>query len=398
MLERYAPVAVIAVASKANALINRQLQDACQSHSGAAACIIMPAEDFKYATWMVDLPPVALASWNIPQFSISVITNNRPESLQRLLVSLEHGHYFGDRLGVDFSIESTASDETLVRVQEFVHSWGARGSVSAKYRVIKGGLIRAVTESYYPSTRHHHGILLEDDIEASISHWLADHLTRYQYGTAQDFAPHMYGVSLYTPRVNEIAPKRYPYDSDKVMVSASNLGTHHMPYLHQTPCSWGAVYFADTWKEYRAYLNARMADAHLNLQIRSAKTNGWSTSWKRYFIEMAYQSQYYMLYPNYSNQTSFSTNWLEPGEHIVGSKPRQRGDARHPAQYYIVPLMQDEEASMMWNELPQGGLPPLEDLPQLNVLDLFVDEVEAGSAPEPGSLWKLHSSTGEALP
>jgi hypothetical protein len=31
---------------------------------------------------------------------------------------------------------------------------------------------------------------------------------------------------------------------------------------------------------------------------------------------MAYQRQYYMLYPNYSNQTSFATNWLEPGEHI----------------------------------------------------------------------------------
>ncbi|CAM9606027.1 unnamed protein product, partial [Discosporangium mesarthrocarpum] len=42
----------------------------------------------------------------------------------------------------------------------------------------------------------------------------------------------------------------------------------------------------------------------------------WSTSWKRFFIEMAYQSRYYMLYPNFNNQTSLATNWLEHGEHI----------------------------------------------------------------------------------
>lgn len=29
---------------------------------------------------------------------------------------------------------------------------------------------------------------------------------------------------------------------------------------------------------------------------------------------MAYQAQYYMLYPNYYNQTSFATNWLEVNE------------------------------------------------------------------------------------
>lgn len=55
--------------------------------------------------------------------------------------------------------------------------------------------------------------------------------------------------------------------------------------------------------------------------------HSWNTSWKRFFIEMAFQAQYYMLYPNYHNQTSFATNWLEVGEHIkVDSKAPAGGD------------------------------------------------------------------------
>ncbi|CAN0431453.1 unnamed protein product, partial [Scytosiphon promiscuus] len=59
--------------------------------------------------------------------------------------------------------------------------------------------------------------------------------------------------------------------------------------------SWGALYFPETWMEYRLYLAARLREDHVTVNISGSRTNNrWKTSWKRFFIEMAYQAKYYM--------------------------------------------------------------------------------------------------------
>ena len=47
--------------------------------------------------------------------------------------------------------------------------------------------------------------------------------------------------------MNEIAPKQYVYDSNAVIGrhTAAPTGISYMPYLHETPCSWGAVYYPE---------------------------------------------------------------------------------------------------------------------------------------------------------
>ena len=57
------------------------------------------------------------------------------------------------KLAVDFYVESSADDETLRLAEAFSSEWGNRGPVQTHFRVLKGGLIRAVTESFYPSDR-----------------------------------------------------------------------------------------------------------------------------------------------------------------------------------------------------------------------------------------------------
>ncbi|CAM9899337.1 unnamed protein product, partial [Scytosiphon promiscuus] len=193
---------------------------------------------------------------------------------------------FFSQLAVDFYVESSADDETLEIAKDFSADWEDRGLVQTHFRVLKGGLIRAVTESFFPSDRHHHAFLLEDDIEVSphFYAWAKWATLTYQYGVPSDFMKNMYGVSLYTPRVDELGSKRRVYDSNKLIGAKTKSGLKYSPYLHELPCS------------------------------------RWKTSWKRFFIEMAYQAKYYMLYPNYHNQTSFATNWLEVGEHIKVDK------------------------------------------------------------------------------
>ncbi|CAM9423740.1 unnamed protein product, partial [Sphacelaria rigidula] len=158
----------------------------------------MPVEDAVHATWVATLAPEALASWARPRFSVSVITNDRPESLQRLLTSLLRSRLFGDELAVDFYVESSADDKTLSIVEAFSSQWGKRGPVQTHFRVLKGGLIRAVTESFYPSDR-----CALSFVSPHFFAWAKYATLTYQYGAPEDFARDMYGVSLYTPRYGE---------------------------------------------------------------------------------------------------------------------------------------------------------------------------------------------------
>ncbi|CAN0120843.1 unnamed protein product, partial [Hapterophycus canaliculatus] len=166
------------------------------------AYVRLPATDVPHSLWVTRLAPVALASWSRPRFSVSVITNDRPGSLQRLLASLQRSRLFGDQMAVDFYVESLADDVTLEIAEDFSADWEDRGLVQTHFRVLKGGLIRAVTESFFPSDRHHHAFLLEDDIEVSphFYAWAKWATLTYQYGVPSDFMKNMYGVSLYTPR------------------------------------------------------------------------------------------------------------------------------------------------------------------------------------------------------
>jgi hypothetical protein len=408
LLLTVSPVAVVAVRRPSSVALNLLLQTSREllmqyPHPLAIACLLLPLDDLAHAAWVSQLHPEALTSWGEPHFSISIITNTRPWSLRRLLRSLEASLLFGYQVGVDFFVESTADDETLELIHRFSREWmeSGRGLCSVHFRVIKGGLIRAVAESYYPVDRHHHCFLLEDDIEVSplFFLWSLQATLTYQYGRQSDFAPDMYGISLYTPRINEIGPRRYVHDMSEVIgtkLLGSSAVQSHSPFLSEIPCSWGALYFPDSWMEYRAYLAARLDEGHVEVIIPHSRSNGWKTSWKKFYIEMAYQRRAYMLYPNYRNQTSFSTNWLEPGEHIVAEKgPRTRGDKKHRPEDFTVPLMRLTDDVL--GPLPDGRMPSLSDLPRMDVLERFIDEVDAGLSPSPGDLYKTRSRDGSFI-
>ena len=71
-----------------------------------------------------------------------------------------------------------------------------------------------------------------------------------------------------------------------------------------------------------------------------------------------------MVYPNYDNFVSLSTNHLEIGSHV---KDNSRGSYVQKREMFRVPLM-DLEGTTRLVDLPQGTLPVFDDLP---VLDLF---------------------------
>lgn len=104
-------------------------------------------------------------------------------------------------------------------------------------------------------------MLLEDDIEVSMSFygWLKYTLLTFRHGRQSARDPRLLGVSLYTQRLEELArpPRR--------LTHYATLGGR--PFAQQLPCSWGALYFPEHWRRFRAYQVVRTFESYNSSQV-----------------------------------------------------------------------------------------------------------------------------------
>ncbi|KAG0705557.1 hypothetical protein DFH29DRAFT_905956 [Suillus ampliporus] len=333
--------------------------------------IRLPRADIPYSDWIGSLTLRELRNWNVPEITISVITDHRPHSLQRLLTSLTRARYFGERVGLRINLEQTADPETLRVIQDF--GWN-HGNVFVYHRVIHGGLLPAVVESWYPNSNDSYGLLLEDDIEVSpmFFAWIKMTLLRYRHGGPENISPSVFGISLYQQKMIELRPEgRRSFDA-RALFTTNDTPNPSTPYLSQIPCSWGAVYFPEHWREFHDYLSIRLSEYSMKIHedvVPDIRSNKWVKSWKKYFIELIYLRGYVMLYPNYANFTSLSTNHLEVGSHV---KDQPEEEYLRKKALFMLPLMSLPNASMPSSpgllDLPEQKLPSLSSLPVLDLM------------------------------
>lgn len=229
----------------------------------------------------------------------------------------------------------------------------------------------AIVESWYPTSNDSYGVFLEDDIEVSplFYSWLKFTVLQYRYSSSSassnpsypDPSAHLFGISLYQPKNLELLPiGRRPFDAHSLFSSLSLPPT--TPYLSQVPCSWGALYFPEVWREFHAYLALRLSEIALPISetiVPDIKSNRWPRSWKKYFIELVYLRGYVMLYPNYADFYSLSTNHVELGTHI-----KSNADLIKRKSLFEVPLL-PSNASIL-HLLPYARLPSWPELPLLD--------------------------------
>jgi hypothetical protein len=171
--------------------------------------------------------------------------------------------------------------------------------------------------------------------------------------------PELNAIALYTPRIIEVVKERPRWDASGAFAAVHP----RTPYLHQLPCSWGALFFPKHWREFYAYMGQRYAADARNSSVRipRSRTNSWQGSWKKFLIDMMYLRGYVTLYPNFGpGQPSLSTNHVEPGAHVDSA----HNALPHRAQDYEVPLLTRDFGDL----LPDSRLPPPQLLP---VIDLF---------------------------
>ncbi|MBA0825312.1 hypothetical protein Goarm_021911, partial [Gossypium armourianum] len=354
LIKIHNPSVVITLAD-ADSNVKKALKMASDTNANGTALVLLPRPSVSKVLWMPDLRSTALPYWNRMRISINIITQNRAESLTRLLKSLSDAYYVGDEVPISFNMDSKVDEATIKLVDSF--EW-PHGPKTLRRRIIQGGLIRAVSESWYPTSDDDYGLLLEDDIEVSPYYylWIKYALLAYHYDP-QISLPELSSISLYTPRIVEVVKERPKWNPTEFFKRIHP----NTPYLHQLPCSWGAVFFPKLWREFYVYMNMRFTeDAKANpVQIPKSRTNGWQASWKKFLIDMMYLRGYVSLYPNFPNQSSFSTNHMEPGAHISAKD----NVVRHDKTDFEVPLLMEDFRPL----LPNAKLPPASKLPSLNL-------------------------------
>ncbi|CAI9105054.1 OLC1v1003898C1 [Oldenlandia corymbosa var. corymbosa] len=359
LIKMHNPSVLITV-DNVDANVRKALKMAAESNQNTTTLVVLPKLSVPKALWMADLRSTALPNWNRMRLSVNIITQNRATSLARLLKSLKDAYYLGDEVPITFNMDSRVDEPTIKMVSSF--DW-PHGPKILRRRIIQGGLIRAVSESWYPASDDDFGLLLEDDIEVSPYYylWIKYAVLSYHYDP-QVSLPELQSISLYTPRLVEVVKERPKWNATEFFKRIHP----NTPYLHQLPCSWGAVFFPKHWREFYVYMNMRFTeDAKQNpVQIPKSRTNGWQASWKKFLIDMMYLRGYVSLYPNFPNQMSFSTNHMEPGAHISAKD----NVVRHDKSDFEVPLLKED----FRNFLPSGKLPPASKLPSINLFNQAV--------------------------
>jgi hypothetical protein len=278
-----------------------------------------------------------------------------------------------------------------------------------RHRVVLGGLIPAIVESWYPVSGDEYAVVLEDDVEVSpmFYAWTKMAVLRYRYGRGKrsELAGRIFGISLYQPRNVELRPEGRQAWNPREVFRQANVSELTQVYLNQVPCSWGAVYFPEIWREFHDFLVLRLsAPLYPTLSITIAasnhpknptpgnsnsrggtkerlslneyivpdvRSNRWTRSWKRFFIELVFLRGYLMVYPNYDDFVSFSTNHLERGSHVSDTSAQKKA-------MFVVPLMgaQGDEGNKIVDGLPWGELPAPEDMTVFDLMGYIVDPQE----------------------
>ncbi|KAG6374837.1 hypothetical protein JVT61DRAFT_4222 [Boletus reticuloceps] len=341
--------------------------------------IRLPRRELPYTEWIGTLTLDELRHWNVPEITLSVITNNRPHSLRRLLESIQRTLFYGDKVNIRVNMDQTADPETLHIVYDL--EW-PHGDIFLHHRVIHGGLLPAVVESWYPHCDDSYGLLLEDDIELSplAYAWIKMTLLRYKFYTerlAHLLQSSSGSASTSRKSSSSVPPAANP--STRVRSSAPLRSQTPLPPTSPKSHAAGAPSTSPLPGANSTTISPSASpnppfpvDSSIVPGVRS---NKWTKSWKKYFIELVYLRGYVMLYPNYDDFVSLSTNHLEVGSHVRG-EPGEVYERKK--RLFSLPLMRLVGALARGDgdvghgpgllDLPGAALPEWDRLPVLDLL------------------------------
>ena len=228
---------------------------------------------------------------------IVVITYNRPDSLSRLLDSLNNSYYFTD-VTLIISIDGQAENSISI-AENFNWQHGKKRIITQSKRL---GLKDHILKCGDLALENDGVIVLEDDLYVARDFYNFA-LQALNYYNHQD---NIAGISLYSHRFNETAQLPFTplYEGKDV-------------FFIQHPSSWGQCWSKSQWSEFRNWYNSGGMEKIPDDGTIPENVLLWPhSSWKKYFVKYMVTKDKYFVYP----QDSFSTNFCEPGQHYMNKE------------------------------------------------------------------------------
>lgn len=193
------------------------------------------------------------------------------------------------------------------------------------------------------------------------------------------------GISLNTPRYREIIrPLSKWVPNDAINTNGTFQKNQQQLFLFQLPASWGVVYFPYHWKILRQYYEWRTRRENENLEnvVPLSETNNWNRSWKKYLVELMFMNGWYLIYPNFLNQTSLTTHHREQGEHTeaVAESPLLDTLSNVSIDFFTTPLLLDDEVGRDQLNQISIKIKPIEKLPVISFYHNLVSDISSLAA------------------
>jgi hypothetical protein len=284
-------------------------------------------------------------NWNQPEthhryrYRIHILTMCRPESLKRLLHSMQAADYSGHQVAVVFLVDKPkldASEETHRLWEETLDiSRSFRLGPRVLHKVVQHtenrGLISQWIDPWPATDKEEIMIILEDDIEVSAT-WF-DFVTKiteryYRKDEASGGDASMAGFSLQRQHtiLGERPDLRYGQSTPE-----SILDKDHLLYRYQLPSTWGSVWFPHAWSAFVGWIQ----DLDLNRALGASLvakpcvptliSNSWwkqkpGSIWSVWIVRFVFERGYYFLYTNLPGNSALVINHREAGIHFGGTK------------------------------------------------------------------------------
>lgn len=263
--------------------------------------------------------------------AIVIVAFNRPESLKRLLSSIQNGQYPYDEIDMVISIDyqnSEAREEVVAIADKFTWNYGNKLVINHQENL---GLRKHVVLCGDLTLKYGSIILLEDDLAVSeqFYSYAKDALQFYNEDERVG------GVSLYNHRRNPFNRFHFetiPEDSDT--------------YFLQFASSWGQAWTFKQWKGFKDWYQS--ANIVKDDPIPENVKRWPESSWLKFFIKYLVVKNKYFVYPN----KSFTTNFSDSGTH---NKSKNTD--------FQVPLFVGEMSSIRFQEIDKS----------INVYDVFFE-------------------------
>ena len=250
--------------------------------------------------------------------TLVVVGYNRPDSIRRILGSLERADYDYEDIRLVVSIDHSGMEEVVRTAEECVWS---HGSKEVFYRSERLGLRKHIISCGDMTEKYGAVMILEDDLFVSPDFYNYAMQALERYGDD----PRIAGISLNTKR--ELLESPYPFFP---------LHTGYDVYFQQFASSWGQVWNRRMWADFKEWYEQNQTlprNVNVPLTVLNYPETSWAKFYQTYVVE---KNKFYVF-----SYDSLTTNFGDAGEHFNHDSSAFQSVLFYGKKEYRMPAFED---------------------------------------------------------